>query len=710
VGSSRRVNRVQGAGLVPAEPPPPARETDQTDRSTPAQDLVLEEFDDLRDSILALLNRAEQISSVLGANAVQVVPLFTAARRSVDLSRLNLTVIGAEGVGKSTLINAIVGADLAPRERDHPGTVAPTYAEAGESVQPEFIVVLRSESGAETRHLCADLEEFRRYLLQYENRDNLRGVLRGVVRYDHPVLRRGLRLVDMPGVHASSPLVNQEARRFLAEDTHAAVAVTYGRTGFGALHEVFGELGVDRSLVQAVVINQELGYFATSGLALLPDADVRRKLAETRRAAAEELGIPEDRIFILNLSSFYATRVERALPLDSPAHEEEIARFQRHLWQYMRENGVAEVIDRAADDATTALHALYARLDVVNRSLTALTAGDRGTARRIAADLKAARSQAQTAWQRVAGDDVAAAVAAQHWPALKSAADHARDTITTAIDVVLGELAATEGRIGGRVASTWKQRLQGDVWGERDELDAAYADALRAVLAYYTGHADAALARVYEQIPILSESAPADRLMVGGAGFRLAQLGRLEPGLVEQIAKWGTVSGAATLTGNIAGGGGTALLVTALGMNPLAALAVGGAAGASAVLMLWRFARDEHRDALQNGLIRYRAAALNALDTSPGGPLRQEWLAAVQTVAARVGDSFETQLDEVSALVGSPSETGRSALNERLRSVEQAMAGIDLVRADLDLVRARAEALDVPAGRPAAKVEPRTDG
>ncbi|MGD9891218.1 MAG: dynamin family protein [Dehalococcoidia bacterium] len=671
------------------------------------QEWVLEEFAGLRGDILALLDRGEQIGGVLGANAGQIAPLFAAARRNVDLSRLNLTVIGAEGVGKSTLINAIAGAELTPRERDHPGTVAPTYAEASETAQPEFSVVLRADSGAETVHHCADIEEFRRYLLQYENRENVRGVVRGIVRYNHPVLRRGLRLVDMPGVHASSPLVNQEAKRFLAEETHAVVAVTYGRTGFGALHEVFDDLAVQRDLVQAVVINQELGYFATSNLALLPDIDLRTKLSETRRAAAEELDIPEERIFILNLASFYGSRVNGEPPLDSPAHEEEIARFQRHLWGYMRENGVAEVIDRAADDATTALHALYSRLDVAGRAFTALTVGDKGAAKRIASEFKSARGDALSAWRKVSNTDVAAAVAAQHWPALKTAADHARDTIATAIDAVIGELTGSTGRVSGRQASAWKQRLQTDVWHERDALDEAYGNTLRAVLAYYTAHADGAMARVYEQVPLLAESAPADRMVVGGAGFRLAQLGRIEPGVVEQIAKWGTAGGAATLGGNLAGGGGTAVLVTMLGMNPLAALAIGGAAGASATLMLWRLARDEHRDALEGGLTRYRGTALGALDTSPGGPLRQEWLAAVETVAARVGDSLDGQLAEVAALLTSPEGASAGALRTRHLALQESMTQIDALRAELDSVRARAEVLNMTGMQ--SRIKPATD-
>ena len=679
----------------------PATAHEQPGTQASGAERVLEEFAALRADILDLLHRGEQAGAVLGPNAAQVAPLFAAARRGVDLCRLNLTVIGAEGVGKSTLINAIAGADLTPRERDHPGTVAPTYAEAGEPGPPVFLVALRGDdagtpalSATERVHRCADLDEFRRYLLQYENRDNMRGVLRGVVRYDHPVLRRGLRLVDMPGVHASSPLVNQEARRFLAEETHAVVAVTYGRTGYGALHEVFNDLEVERDLVQAVVINQELGYFATQGLQMLPDAELRTKLEETRRAAAQELRIPAERIFIINLASWYGSRVHGAPPLDAPAHDEEVARFQRHLWSYIRENGVAEVIDRAADDATTALHGLYARLDLSQRTLAALVDGDRNSGRQMLAQFKRARAQALDTWQRVSGADVAAGVAAQHWPTLKAAADHARDQITGAIDATLAELTARTGNISGRQAAAWKQRLQTDVLHERDALDAAYGDALRAVLDYYSAHADAALAGVYEQVPVLVESAPTDRLMVGGAGLLLAQLGQMEPGAVERLAKWGAAGGAGALAGKLAGGGGTALLVTALGMNPITALVVGGAAGTSAALLVWRFVRDEHREALQSGLSRYRAGALAALDTSPGGGLRREWESAVQTVAARVGEHLEQQLAAVAALLSAPAGEGASALRRRRQAVDDALTQVDTLRGELDAVRTRAEALD----------------
>jgi len=659
---------------------------------------VLEEFSQLRADVLGLLTHGERAGAVLGQNAAQIAPLFAAARQAVDLGRLNLTVIGAEGVGKSTLINAIAGADLTPRERDHPGTVAPTYAEAGESRTPVFQVVLRGDDGRETIHSCAGIEEFRTYLLQHENRDNQRGVVRGLVRYDHPLLRRGLRLVDMPGVHASSPLVNQEARRFLAAETHAVVAVTYGRTGYGALHEVFDDLAVRREHVHAVVINQELGYFATHDLALLPEEELRTKLAETRAAAAQELGIPEERIFLINLASWYEARVHAGAMLQSPAHEEEVSRFQRHLWAFMRENGVAEVIDRAADDATTALHALYVRLELAGRALGAIAGGDKQEGKRIAAAFKAARRHAAESWRRVSGDDVAASVAAQHWPPLKHAADHARDEIASALDAALTELNEKGGHVSGRDAALWKQRLQTRVMEERDALDRAYGESLRATLDYYTAHADAALTGVYEQVPLLAESAQGDRLMVGSGGLMLTQMGAMEPGMVEQLAKWGMAGGTGLLAGNLAGGGGTALLVTALGMNPFTALALGGMVGSSAALLLWRFVRDEHRDALVGGLTRYRGNALAALDTSPGSSLRKEWEGAVRSVSARVGESLELQLTGVEGLLSSPSGESGAALAARRSAISGAIDTVDALRAELDRIRAQAESL-TPAPR-----------
>src|SRR5581483_2477201 len=125
---------------------------------------------------------------------------------------------------------------------------------------------------------------------------------------------------------------------------------------------------------------------------------------------------------------------------------------------------------------------------------------------------------------------------AQHWSLLKAAADHARDQILLAVDEALAAAGSAGGHVSGRQSAAWKERVQTVVLQERETLDRAYGDALQAVLDYYSAHADAALGTVYEQVPVLAESAPPDRLMVGGGGFLLAQLGRLEAGTLEQLA------------------------------------------------------------------------------------------------------------------------------------------------------------------------------
>ena len=90
---------------------------------------VLQKFDALRREILSVLDDGLAAAQTLGARIELVNKDFTGARNSVDASRLNLVVIGAEGHGKSTLIHAILGDELSPREKNEPGTVAPVYIE-----------------------------------------------------------------------------------------------------------------------------------------------------------------------------------------------------------------------------------------------------------------------------------------------------------------------------------------------------------------------------------------------------------------------------------------------------------------------------------------------------------------------------------------------------------------------------------------------------
>src|SRR5579862_6091859 len=126
----------------------------------------MERFSALRGQILEILDKGVELTESLGSRKALVSASFEGARRSVDLSRLNLVVIGGEGHGKSTLIHSMLGTELSPREGVFPGTVAPVYMEWGNVAQPDFTIVVETsdEKGAIKQTLvpCAGGDEFRR--------------------------------------------------------------------------------------------------------------------------------------------------------------------------------------------------------------------------------------------------------------------------------------------------------------------------------------------------------------------------------------------------------------------------------------------------------------------------------------------------------------------------------------------------------------------
>ena len=87
----------------------------------------------------------------IGARALDLVESFVPVRRDLgarlrnaivesNRSLLNIAIVGAEGHGKSTLINGLLGRDLSPTEDDWPGTVAPIMFHWSNQAEPEFLV------------------------------------------------------------------------------------------------------------------------------------------------------------------------------------------------------------------------------------------------------------------------------------------------------------------------------------------------------------------------------------------------------------------------------------------------------------------------------------------------------------------------------------------------------------------------------------------
>lgn len=106
--------------------------------------------------------------------------------------RLHLAVLGQFKRGKSSLINALLGAEVLP-QGVLPVTLIPIFLRSGS--RPEIQVVF--EDGRTEIHPPASLKDF---VSEIENPRNQKGVQQVDVSYPSPLLRQGIVLIDTPGV------------------------------------------------------------------------------------------------------------------------------------------------------------------------------------------------------------------------------------------------------------------------------------------------------------------------------------------------------------------------------------------------------------------------------------------------------------------------------------------------------------------------------
>jgi hypothetical protein len=648
------------------------------------------QFTALRQKLLATLAQGRTLADQsLGPLASQLDETFTGAQATIDHARLTWTIIGAEGQGKSTLINALTGQPLSPEEKQHPGTVAPVYLEWGPSPTPAYLVQL--EGDAELRR-CADVEAFKAYLLQRHNRDNAKHVLAGIVRVDHPILQQGLRLVDMPGLGGVSATVRQTAQTFLKAHTHAVLAVVRERQGYPAFIEIMQRFGLDGTRVQAVVLNWNSDDLSeSSGSAL------RAWMTETKVAAAEYLQtadykVPLERLFLLHLPSVYQARVHAQPRVTNPAHAEEAQHFNASVWEYVRTHGVAQVIFAGTVSAGKALGELKARLTIRQQVLGALTntqtTGSLDRAK-LTQEYKDAQKRTMTAWEKVSHADVVACFTEKHWQSTRHAVHEARDNLLAVSNTIRTEVDKVPEKVTKAQASQWHLRLQKQFDDGTQKQREAQESALQTILEYYCAHANAILQQFYKEVPLLAATIPANQLTITPEKLVQWQLGAMEPNKVAQFLKFAAVTGsAATAAGMAAGFGGHMALLTAFGLAAGPAGWLGLAAGFLLTAGAWKLVSDSHRSAVIKELERFRTDVQN-VDTSDNGAMRTAWAQQVAAMVAAVGAYLTQDITHIGALVSVP-EKHRDILLKELQQIDHTMARVAQLEDELDKIVAMA--------------------
>ena len=249
-------------------------------------------------------------------------------RRIDSLLSRKFGVVGLEGVGKSTLINAIFGQPVVPTDSDQPGTATPIFVHASSNNSTAYAI--ETEEGA--IRPCEDYEELTSYVLQRHNPNNHKQARHASISQPAPHLPPGLCLVDLPGSAGMASSFRESAISTL-EYVDRVILVVQDRNAGPALelaHDVITR-GIE---ICAVAANLQMSKLVDPGnLQPLPDHEVRDHIAATRdyieRNFLDELPQLEEKceFFAFHFPSMQSLSIAPDANHWIPAHVEEIYRF-----------------------------------------------------------------------------------------------------------------------------------------------------------------------------------------------------------------------------------------------------------------------------------------------------------------------------------------------------------------------------------------------
>lgn len=262
------------------------------------------------------------------------------ARRRLGDPAVHVVVVGEFKQGKSSLVNALIGAQACPVDDDI-ATAVPTYLRYGE--QPSAALLLREApsddaDGFDVRREPLATDAVRRTILEQPAAGDLTEHPAGVeIRLPNPLLRGGLVLVDTPGVgglasaHATASLAAATTAQALIFVTDAAQELTRTELDFlrraqeacGTVVCVLSKVDLYPAWRQVRDLTQ--GHLAAAGIAgeVIPVASPLRQLAarEEDPELDQESGFP---VLVAALRDRVGHRAEHTLATEAAAEVEAV--------------------------------------------------------------------------------------------------------------------------------------------------------------------------------------------------------------------------------------------------------------------------------------------------------------------------------------------------------------------------------------------------
>lgn len=161
------------------------------------------------------------IQSLIGKylDAKEVERRFSKSAEDIAARECLIPVLGTQGAGKSSFLNAVLFGDiLLPVDADET-TCIPTAVRYGDSDAPQAYVVFASGDRKQVSCSEAGLAE---YVHQEKNPGNQKGVACIEIHIKHPLLKDGIVFVDLPGV-GSITAANQKTTTDYLQKCTAAI-------------------------------------------------------------------------------------------------------------------------------------------------------------------------------------------------------------------------------------------------------------------------------------------------------------------------------------------------------------------------------------------------------------------------------------------------------------------------------------------------------
>lgn len=157
-----------------------------------------------------LLELLDKYSAVAGQSTAKASDIISKLAYGIKNPELIVPVLGAQGMGKSTLINAILGANILPNDADET-TCVPVEIRYGEKEK----AAVHFQSG-DTTGIELSCDALREFVDNNENSGNSKHVSHVVIEAPNELLKNGLVIVDLPGVGSLTQNNQETTMRYIS--------------------------------------------------------------------------------------------------------------------------------------------------------------------------------------------------------------------------------------------------------------------------------------------------------------------------------------------------------------------------------------------------------------------------------------------------------------------------------------------------------------